>query len=244
MEMKSASTITNIVGIVFFLAGILLVIASIMTYAGDKQFEANADKTMATITEIDTYRTRSNGKTRTRHNVFVEYEVDGKTYNRELNYYTSSMYEGKEIEVMYNPDNPADIRGGGTGIAMVILCIMGLIFGAIGGGLFFTNVAAGGKRKKLMENGDRVTGTITNVITVMNVRINGRHPFKAEIEVIDPYTGEKYLYSSKQVMNDINYMIGSTVDVYVDRNNKSKYYVDLDSAASDEYTGTKVHDFR
>ncbi len=243
MKVKSASGVTNIIGIVFLLVGVLLVIVSIITFVGNKQFEANAETVMATITEIDTYRTRSNGKNKTRHDVFIEYEVDGKTYNRELNYYTSSMYEGKEIEVMYNPDNPADARAD-ENIASIILVFMGLIFGSVGGGLFFANVFAGSKRKKLMANGDRVTGTITDIITVTNVRINGRHPYKAECEVIDYLTGEKYLYSSKQVINDISYMVGSTVDVYVDRDDKSKYYVDLDSVAADEYTDTKVHDYR
>ncbi|MBQ8175451.1 MAG: DUF3592 domain-containing protein [Oscillospiraceae bacterium] len=243
MKIKSAEGINNVIGVVFFLVGVLLVIVSIITFVGNKQFEANAETVMATITEIDTYRTRSNGKTKTHHNVFIEYEIDGKTYNRELNYYTASMYEGKEIEVMYNPDNPADARANDD-FAWIILVFMGLIFGTLGGGLFFTNVIAGGKRKKLMENGDRVTGTITDVITVTNVKINGRHPYKAEIEVIDPYTSEKYLYSSKQVIDDISYMVGSTVDVYVDRDDKSKYYVDLDSVAADEYSDVKVHDFR
>ncbi|MBQ7981299.1 MAG: DUF3592 domain-containing protein [Oscillospiraceae bacterium] len=243
MKVKSAAGVTNLIGIVFFLVGILLIIVSVVTYVGNKQFAANAETTMATITDIDTYRTRSNGKTKTRHNVYIKYEVDGKTYNRELNYYTSSMYEGKEIEVMYNPDNPADARAEDS-FASIILVFMGLIFGGIGGGLFFTNVIAGGKRRKLMANGERVTGTITDIITVTNVRINGRHPYKAECEVVDYLTGEKYLYSSKQVINDISYMIGSTVDVYVDPSDKSKYYVDLDSVNADEYTDTKVHDFR
>ncbi len=243
MKIKSAAGVTNLIGIVFFLVGILLIIVSVFTYVGNKQFESNAEKIMATITDIDTYRTRSNGKTKTRHNVYIEYEVDGKVYNRELNYYTSSMYEGKEIEVMYNPNNPADVRAY-ENIAFIILAFMGLVFGAVGGGMFFANVAAGGKRKKLMENGEPVTGTITDIITVTNVRINGRHPFKAEVEVIDPYTSEKYLYSSKQVINDISYMVGSTVDVYVDPNDKSKYYVDLDSVNADSYTDVKVHDFR
>lgn len=243
MKVKSAAGVTNIIGIVFFLVGVLLVIVSTVIFVGNKQFEANSEKTMAVITEIDTYRTRSNGETETRHDVFIEYEVDGKTYNRELNNYSSSMYEGKEIEVMYNPDNPADARAD-DGFAWVILAIMGLVFGVIGGGLFFTSVIAGGKRKKLMANGERVTGTITDVITVTNVRINGRHPYKAEVEVIDHLTGEKYLYSSKQVINDISYMIGSTVDVYVDTNDKSKYYVDLDSVTNDDYPVEKVHDYR
>ncbi len=243
MKIKSAEGTLNIFGIVFLLVGIIMIVASIMMFVNNKQFEAHAEKTMAVITEIDRYTTGSGDDRTIHHDVYVEYRVDRKVYNRMLNTYNSSMYEGKEIEVMYNPDNPDDVRVN-ENVGSVILIIMGLVFGAIGGGIFFTNVIAGGKRKKLLADGDRVTGTITNVITVMNVRINNRHPFKAEVEVIDPYTGEKYLYSSKQVMDDIFYMIGSTVDVYVDRNDKSMYYVDLDSVEVDDYSAGKVHDFR
>ncbi len=243
MKIRSAEGTINIIGIAFLFFGVLMITISIVTFVGAKKFEANAEKTIAVITDIDTYRTGSGDNRTTHHDVYVEYRVDRQVYNGMLDYYSSSMYVGKEIEVMYNPNNPADIRGS-SNFTWIILAFMGLIFGAVGGGIFFTNVTAGGKCKKLMENGDRVTGTITNVITVTNVRINHRHPFKAEVEVIDPYTGERYLYSSKQVLDDIYYMVGSTVDVYVDRDDKSKYYVDLDSVAAEEYTDVKVHDFR
>lgn len=243
MKIRSAEGTINIIGIAFLFFGVLMITISVVTFVGAKKFEANAEKTIAVITDIDTYRTGSGDNRTTHHDVYVEYRVDRQVYNGMLDYYSSSMYVGKEIEVMYNPNNPADIRGS-SNFTWIILAFMGLIFGAVGGGIFFTNVTAGGKCKKLMENGDRVTGTITNVIAVTNVRINHRHPFKAEVEVIDPYTGEKYLYSSKQVLDDIYYMVGSTVDVYVDRDDKSKYYVDLDSVAAEEYTDVKVHDFR
>jgi len=243
MKIRGAEGTINLLGIVFLLVGVIMIVASIVTFVSNKQFEASAEKTMAVITEIDRYTTGSGDDRTTHHDVYVEYRVDRQVYNCMLNTYNSSMYEGKEIEVMYNPDAPGDVRVNDY-TAPIILVFMGLIFGGIGGGMFFANVAAGGKRKKLMENGDRVIGTITNVITVTNVRINGRHPFKAEVEVIDPYTSEKYLYSSKQIMDDIYYMVGSTVDVYVDRDDKSKYYVDLDSVAADEYSDVTVHDFR
>ena len=243
MKIRSAEGTINIIGIAFLFFGVLMITISVVTFVGAKKFEANAEKTIAVITDIDTYRTGSGDNRTTHHDVYVEYRVDRQVYNGMLDYYSSSMYVGKEIEVMYNPNNPADIRGS-SNFTWIILAFMGLIFGAVGGGIFFTNVTAGGKCKKLMENGDRVTGTITNVIAVTNVRINHRHPFKAEVEVIDPYTGEKYLYSSKQVLDDIYYMVGSTVDVDVDRDDKSKYYVDLDSVAAEEYTDVKVHDFR
>lgn len=243
MKIRSAEGTINIIGIAFMFFGVLMIIVSIVTFVGAKKFEASAEKTMAVITDIDTYRTGIRDARTTHHDVYVEYRVDRQVYNGMLDYYSSSMYVGKEIEVMYNPNNPADIRGS-SNFTWIILALIGLIFAAVGGGIFFANVTAGGKCKKLMENGDRVTGTITNVITVTNVRINHRHPFKAEVEVIDPYTGEKYLYSSKQVLDDIYYMVGSTVDVYVDRDDKSKYYVDLDSVADEEYTDVKVHDFR
>lgn len=243
MKIRGTEGTTNLLGIVFLLVGVIMIVASVCTFVAEKKFEAKAETTTAVITEIDTYTTGSGDDRTTHHDVYVEYRVDRQVYNGMLNTYTSSMYEGKEIEVMYDPENPGNVRVSNY-IAPIILIFMGLIFGGVGGGLFFANVAASGKRKKLLENGDRVTGTITNVITVTNVRINGRHPFKAEVEVVDPYTSEKYLYSSKQIMDDIYYMVGSTVDVYVDRDDKSKYYVDLDSVATDEYSDTMVHDYR
>lgn len=243
MKVRGAEGTLNLIGIIFLLIGVIMVIASVCTFVGAKRFEANAEKTTAVITEIDRYTTGSGDDRTTHYDVYVEYRVDRQVYNGILNTYTSSMYEGKEIEVMYDPAKPTDVRVKDY-IAPIILAIMGLVFGGVGGGMFFANVAASGKRKRLLENGDRVTGTITNVITVMNVRINNRHPYKAEVEVNDPFTGEKYLYSSKQVLDDIYYMVGSTVDVYVDRDDKSKYYVDLDSVVTDDYPSEKVHDFR
>ncbi len=243
MKLKSASNVTTIVGVVFALVGVILISVGIGIFASNKKFEATAETTTAVITDIETYYKRSGGEKKRYRDVYVQYEVDGKVYDRELNYYSSGMYTGQTIEIMYNPENPAEIRSGNSLLMLLILCGMGVVFAAIG--VPFTAISIkGGAKKRLKANGERVTGTITDVITITNVTINGSHPYKAECEVIDQFTGEKYLYSSKQVMNDITYMVGSTVDVYVDPNDKSKYYVDLESVASDEDADTKVYDYR
>lgn len=242
MKIKKADGMMILFGLVFFLIGVCMIIGGIVSYASEKSFRANAETTTAVITDIETYRTRSNGKTRTRHDVYIEYEVDGQRYDRELNHYTAGMHVGQHVEVYYNPDDPGDARAEAD-FAYGILGIMGLIFGLIGGSFLFTIISSKIKFKRLLENGERLTGTITDVITITNVRINGRHPFKAECTVEDVLTGEKYLYSSQQVTTDISFLIGSTVDVYVDPDDKSKYFIDLDSADGG-YSDVKVHDYR
>lgn len=42
-----------------------------------------------------------------------------------------------------------------------------------------------------------MNGTVTNINVVQNVRINNRHPFKAECEVVNPYNGENIFTARK-----------------------------------------------
>lgn len=241
--MKKAASATNIIGIVFLLVGVIVILVSVFISISDAKFREGAESTMAVITDIEVDRYRRNGETHTDHDVYVEYEVDGKTYETLLNYYDSSMFVGQEIEVFYHPEAPGDVRAESF-FAPVFLVLFGLVFGIIGGAFVVSNARKIAKHKQLLETGERVTGTITNIDVVTTIEINGCHPYKAVVEVDDYMTGEKYLYSSEQVMDDIYYLVGSSVDVYVDRNDKSKYYVDLDSAVNSDYPAEKVHDYR
>ena len=88
-------------------------------------------KTTATITKItETYNAADNNYD---HDVYVSYEVDGKSYNEELNYYEGGYKEGQEVTIAYNPDNPAEITTGekGFGIYLVIIGPIILVGGLI-----------------------------------------------------------------------------------------------------------------
>ena len=99
--------------------------------------------------------------------------------------------------------------------------------------------------KRLVREGEQFIATIINVDIDKSLTINGRNPDKVVCEVIDQITGNKYLYSSDGYMNSLSYMIGMTVTVYVDPNDKGVYFVDLSTVSgTGDYGENKVYDFR
>lgn len=122
---------------------------------------------------------------------------------------------------------------------------IGLLFLLIGLPLLNIATRKRKKRQQAIETGVRAEGIIKGVERNYNVRINGMHPFRAECELIDPVTGEIYLYSSENVAKNISYLIGSRVTVYYDPDDRSAYYVDIDSAEENyRMNAPEVHDFR
>lgn len=232
----------NFCGAIFALVGLIFLISGIVTTISDINFKNNAEQTQGEIIDIERESYRSHGKTRTHHYVTIGYTVDGEYYERELSQYNSGMYVGKELTVYYDPDEPGNSKIS-SHVFQVVFIGMGGLFFVLGMTFIMVNVTSSKRIKSLMENGEALTGIVTNVTLNTSMRVNGRHPYKAECEVIDPYSGDRYLYSSKNVMADISGLIGSEVTVYTDRNDRSKYYVDIDALLSRE-TGENIHDYR
>jgi len=242
---KKAINVTKLLGIIFTAFGLLFATIGIIVSIEFSNFAENAEQTTAEITNIQTYTTRGRkGRTKTNHDVFIKYTVDGVTYNSELGYYNSGMHIGAEVEVYYNPENPHQVRGKDSPLGWIFAGIGG-VFAVIGICIGIIPAIKNGNRKKLIETGIQAVGTITGVSADRSVRINGRHPYKAECEVVDEYTGERYLYSSEGVMGNISYLIGQQVTVYYNPDDRSKYYIDLDSVSTQQGDAApQVHDFR
>lgn len=240
-QKKNIKASTAVMGVMIAVFGVIFLIIGLFVAKDEKEFRENALQTTGTITEITVdYIRKTDGKTKKEYDVYIEYTVDGIVYNDRLSYYDSSMHKGQSITLYYNPEDPSDVIGEktGTGVFILVSCffiILGIVF-------IIPSVLSGNKKKKLMESGEKVRGIITNVYVDNNISYNGRHPYRAECEVTDAFTGEVYLYSSERVMNDITHLMGSPVDVYYDPNNKKKYYIDLESAESEN--NTTVHDYR
>lgn len=231
------------IGIVFSLVGAVLLAVGMIIHAANTSFMKNADTTQAEIIDIVRHHHYGKGNKGNDYDVWIEYTVDGKNYNSRIKSYDSSMYVGKEIEVFYDPENPSDVRTN-SNVATIICTAIGGLFLTLGIIFLAVAIIKGRKIKLLKQSGEALTGTIINVSMNTNVRINNRHPYKAECEVINPYDGEKYLYSSENINSDISHFIGMTVTVYIDKNNKSKYYVDMDELMERYNEENKIHDFR
>ncbi|MDE6762901.1 MAG: hypothetical protein K2J73_04405 [Oscillospiraceae bacterium] len=125
-----------------------------------------------------------------------------------------------------------------------IMVGFGAVFAIIGASMLLSVILKAVRRKRLMANGDQLTGIITAVNINMSVTVNGYHPYRADCEVFDPDSGERYLYRSENTMEDISGLVGMSVTVYADHDNRKKYYVDIASLADSYRTENKINDYR
>ena len=116
--------IWKILIVVFFVflglfGGVFILIGSIVLHENDHRVE-----TTAVISRIET------GMLQSDHDVYVSYTVDGKDYETRSNVYDSRYYEGKEIKVFYDPENPEKIYGD-TKLLGTIFIIIGSFVSSI-----------------------------------------------------------------------------------------------------------------
>lgn len=136
-------------------------------------------------------------------------------------------------------------EGDETMLFLYIFGGIGLLFLIIGLPFLIVAIRRRNTISRLLETGVQAEGIITDVVINLQVTVNGRHPYKAECQVTDPATGEIYLYSSGNVMKKIDYLVGRSVTVYYDPDDRKKYYVDIESAeAGYNMDSPEVHDFR
>lgn len=125
MKKNSNETFVSIffafLGSIFFALGIFL---SMSTFTEKGKIE-----TTGVITRIESYPD-SDGDTQ--YDVFVSYNVSGKNYVSELNSYSSSFHEGKEIKIYYLENNPSKIGSPSMDLLVLLVPGIGLIFILIG----------------------------------------------------------------------------------------------------------------
>lgn len=230
----SGTKFTAAVGIIFFIVGILFVVIGFAAKKSHENFIETAQQTSATVTDVDVRterkKTGKHKKTRKVYDIYIEYEVDGVTYEDVYNSSSSPASVGSQIKIYYDPENPFNTRLETSSSGFAILSVIGGVFAISGLIAIFVYIKNGNNKKRLLENGLRLTGTIINSVPQTNVRVNGKNPEQAECEVYDPDTGLNRLYYSEASLKGCQELIGACVDVYVDPNNAEKGYVDLSSA--------------
>lgn len=178
------------------------------------------------------------------HQVYVSYEYNGHTYNNvSYNSYRSSMYIGQTINVYVNPATPgrAESESLTPVVVLVPIAIFLLYYGrrlsnALGRSTSTKQI------KELQKNGLRINATIVSIEENRNVKLNHKSPFRIHCKYEDPATGFAHLFVSNNIWGfekDV-FAPGSTIPVYVDRNDYSKYFVDYSAALSLQYHTNNV----
>lgn len=136
---------TIIMGVVFWVIGILITIVQFNEYQDYKALVKEGNSTNAIVTDVDkktsTTRSRRRGSTGTRRRtkktyyyVTATYTVDRENYT--LNFKSNSYYvNGEKIKIFYDEDNPSDyVREGDSGVDTLVIGVLVIVVGGIFGG--------------------------------------------------------------------------------------------------------------
>ena len=213
--------VENLIWIIFAIIGAILVVISFISFGSVFNY-TNKIETTGIITEIWSSRDSDNNRN---HKVYVSYIAEG-------NEYSSSFYEGKEIEIYYDKDNPNKIGMKSLDLLILIVPGIGLIFLIIGGTGILVKVNKKKLEKRLRENGELIYADYVETIINTSYRVNGRYPYKIICEWTNPVDSEEYMFKSRNIWSNPEDIIEEKnikqFPVYIDKNNKKKYFVDID----------------
>lgn len=226
-------------GGIFLLVGIVMLAVGIIILGSNRRFRERAEEVTAIISEISSYR---GSKGKMRHDVFVSYTYNGRRYEDvSLNFYSSNMYEGKEIRLLCDPENPGHVESSGGMLFLTCMFTgMGILFTIIGAVPIILAVKGSARKKRLLQSGRKIWATVEDIAQNTSYRVNGRHPYVVYCTYRDEGLDTVYRFKSDNIWTNphLAMRIGDTVPVYVDGKNFQFYHVDVDSSL-----GGKIVDY-
>jgi len=167
--------------------------------------------------------------------VYVTFEVDGKKYGGKLGYHHPGMRKGGKVQIFYAPHNPRKFRYAAASghIPTVILSIVG-VGCMVAGGIF----AKPRRRKHLLQNGKKIMAEFRKLVEGNFVDEEEKRCFFLVCEYTDKASSVVYTFKSEHFWKTENFSYTGCfydprapvyVPVYVQENDYSKYYVDIDS---------------
>ena len=221
-------TIMMIVGIGFTAAGITV---GLVGAKEKNEFNENGIPVNARIQRLEEYtRKTTDGETTKDYEVYVSFVTkDNEEIITRLNYYGSTMRVGQSLEILYHKDDPYYIYIDKISNLSIILFF---VFGCSGLGLttgavimIIKQILNKKMQKRLRASGRVIRASITGITEITSISVNGVHPQVLEAEFNGTKYRSRYL-TNKEIQN---MRMDGTVDVYVDRENEKKFFVDLES---------------
>ena len=217
----------NLIWIILASIGAIFVIIGLVVFGSVFNYENKVDS-VGTITEILSYRSTNHN---INHEVYVSYTVEGKEYKSRLNGYFADFYEGKEIDIYYDKDNPNKIGVKSLDLLFLIFPGIGLIFLIIGGTGILVKINKKKSEENLKENGKLIYANYVETVLNTSYRVNGKCPYNIICEWNDTLDNKKYIFKSKNIWINPEKIIKEKdikqFTVYID-NDRKKYVIDVD----------------
>lgn len=205
--------------LIFLIVGTSIAISS----SENKKLFENEPSIISEISKIDTYRDHDGD---IHYTVYVTYVVDGISYTNNIFFYTSDMYIGKAVEIKYLQSDPNEIFVVGSENVSNVVLIVATIMNLIPVGFMISSVVNNRKLKQLIATGKKVRLNLMSFEPETNIYANGVNPIY--LLCSNPITEEIFI-SNKYYYDTNKFSIGDYVNMYVDHEDESNFFLDTDN---------------
>ncbi len=211
-------------GGIFTFTGIVM--AAICAYVAidTSLFKGKSCPAQAVIIDVAYHGSDMTGTT------IVRYSANGQAHTCGLNYTSTSLHKGDTITINYLKTDPRKARYiAGNRFIIILSAVMALVFGGMGAALLLAQRRRKRKTMRLIKTGMMVEADITDISENMYMSMDGRHPIIISCRYTSP-EGRVYLFrSSSSWYGSYDITPKKKIKVYIDREDPSFYYVDVDS---------------
>lgn len=210
-----------------FIIGIILLTISILIALYDYKLEQKAININATITSVD----YDKGKPK----ATVKYNVDSEIYHQTISVSESEKLAiDDKVAIKYDMTNPGKLINNNHSLYYISLFTIAILMLIISFPSTIKYIKKSSNIKKLKTKGIYINGNIVEVIINNKGRkYKGNYPYKLRCKYLNPLDKKEYIFDSDDTYINLNDVIAKyhnqIVIVYLDKDNTSNYYVDLDS---------------
>lgn len=193
-------------------------------FLANNQKYANGIETDAVITDIYERYTASDEE----YEVWVKFtDLNNTERKGKLNFYSSTMREGKTVKIKYKKDSPNDFiyAGGITNVIYVCLFAFGILSAGIGAYCSVTFYKTSEFRlNKIKKNGEKVQAVIQSFTIKRNFSVNDKKP---AVVCCQNRQDTARVYKFRAFVETERFNKGDEITVYVSKTNPKKYVVDV-----------------
>ncbi len=213
--MKSGYTTIRIIAIMALVMGLIQLVQAVEAYLHYAERIGQGIAVQGVYVEVGEEK------------AYISYEAEESTYVTETKYFRSSTDAGDSVMVYYLPDQIADAQPAEKWMWAERM-IVGGVFTIIGAVFAIIVCRRDRKRISLEKNGVRVWAQVIEISQNPFIRINRRSPYVVQAECRHPLTGNMILVKSEFITRCPKVSEGDTVEVLLDLNDESRYYMPVD----------------
>lgn len=219
---------------IFLLVGIGFLSGAYFSYSSTASFISTALSTTGVVVENRFERSTSSKSSSGVYYGYIKFntaEGSSVTFRTSVGTNPPAFEVGESTKVYYDPKDPQSAQVNTffqLWFLPILLGFIGFIFTIIPVTILCLKSSRRKREEWLRNNGDRVNAEFLGVEMDTSYSMNGQHPYIIKSQWLNPLTNQPQIFTSERLWyNPEEFVKCKALQVFIDRNNPTKYHVDL-----------------